>query len=90
MWGVANEAKKMRLINLFIFFARRSCTHCEHFKPILLRFTHEFGKCDLYKNEDGKIGYAECARLDQTKCGQGASWFEPKHKPPAEAIFVME
>ena len=78
----------MRFANLLILFTRRSCFECKHFTPILLHTTKEFGKCALYTDCDGKVGYADGARIDQTKCGQGATWFEEKKQK--KTVFIMQ
>jgi hypothetical protein len=59
---------------------------CAHFKPMLVGSIKNFGRCSLYKEPDGKIGYADCARIDQFKCGPGAAWFTPKKK---KTIFIL-
>ena len=78
----------MRIANFLIFFTRRACMECKHFKPILLRSTQEFGKCSLYTDQNGTVGYADAARLDQNKCGQGATWLEPKKTKGT--VFVVQ
>jgi hypothetical protein len=78
----------MRIANFLIFFTRRSCIECKHFKPILLRSTKEFGKCSLYKDNEGTVGYADAARIDQGKCGDAATWLEPK--TPKKTVVVMQ
>jgi hypothetical protein len=61
-------------------FVPRPCLYCVHFEPIILRLPQEFGRCKQYKDDSGKIGYADGARIDQSKCGQGAVWFHPKKR----------
>jgi len=78
----------MRFSNLLIFFTRRSCTECKHFTPILLQSTKEFGKCGLYTDRNDTVGYADAARIDQNKCGQGASWFEPAKRK--KMVFLVQ
>ena len=76
----------MRVSNMAILFVPRSCTDCVHFKPSLVGSIKNYGKCSLYKDSDGKIGFADCARIEQSKCGQGAAWFRPKEK---KTVFIL-
>jgi len=79
----------MRVSNIVVLFTPRSCIECQHFKPILIGgTTKDFGKCGIYIDEEtGRHGYANGSRLDQTKCGDGATWFSPKKKKIA---FIVE
>jgi len=54
-----------------------------HYEPVIT--TIEFGRCGLYKDTDGKVGYAAGARFDQTKCGDGGAWFSPKKR---KAVYI--
>ena len=79
----------MRVANIVVLFTPRSCLDCTHFKPTLVGgVPKEFGKCSLYLDHDtGKLGYADGARIDQTKCGAGAAWFSPKKK---KIVYIPE
>ena len=79
-------------ISQLLLFTPRLCTDCQHFVPILkLQSKEPFGKCDRYRDPTGRtdaLGYADCARLDQTKCG-GGKWFTPKKKNTTESILIL-
>ena len=79
----------MRVSNIVVLFTPRSCLDCAHFKPIIVGgVSKDFGKCAVYFDEDtNRHGYANGARIDQSKCGPGAVWFSPKVK---KVVYIAE
>jgi hypothetical protein len=79
----------MRLSNICLLFTPPSCADCQHFRPIMVMASKEpFGRCINYTDGTDRIGYASCARLDQTKCGQGAVWFSPIKKKKKKSFYI--
>lgn len=61
-------------MNLLIFLVP-ACINCKYYKSYLKPRAYD----DLAKCTHNATLYAEMARVDESKCGISARWFEPKN-----------